>query len=163
MKRCAFAILILILSFALLVVTASAFGIHILNFSFYEKPDHTEVVSNVTGNPSEENVAFYEPGYVPSGYKLIAEEPFGDISLEYIYQNEEGEYLYIDQHLADGFTENINNEGCTISDVIIDEKEVRIFDYGNRKICLLQYNSTFIWIKGALPSVEFEEIIKGIR
>lgn len=163
MKRCALVVLILTLSFALLLVTASAFGIHILHFSFFEKTDHTEIASNVTESSSEDDCEFYEPGYIPSGYKLIAEEPFGDIELEYIYKNEEEEYLYIDQHLADGFLSNINNENCEISTTVIDDKEVRIYDYGERKTCLLQYNSTFILIKGILPAIEFKKIIKEIH
>lgn len=162
MKRCALSVLILILSFALVVVTASALGIHILNFSFFEKTDHTEITGNVTEDSSEEKFRFYEPDYIPDGYKLVEEESFGDTELEYIYQNEAGEYLYIDENLAEGFVTNINNENCKISDIVIGDKEVRIYDYGERKIYLLQYYSTYIRMNGTLSAIEFEKIIQGL-
>lgn len=162
MKRCALAVLILILSFALVVVTASALGIHILNFSFFEKTDHTEITGNVTEHSSEEKFRFYEPDYIPDGYKLVEKESFGDIELEYIYQNESGEYLYIDENLAEGFVTNINNENCKISDIVIGDKKVRIYDYGERKIYLLQYYSTYIRMNGTLSAIEFEKIIQGL-
>ena len=84
--------------------------------------------------------------------------------LEYIYKKNEDKYLYIHQFQADDQIVNINNEGCEIKKEIIQDIEVRIYDYGSRKkIYLLQYHQTFILIEGSLPTEEFEKIICNIE
>ena len=164
MKRCVMTALIMILTLALLLATASAFGIHILNLSFSEKEDHTEIVGNSKPEKERQEAVFYEPGYIPEGYELVSKENFSDIELEYIYKKNEGKYLYIHQFQADDQIVNINNEGCEIKKEIIQDIEVRIYDYGSRKkIYLLQYHQTFILIEGSLPTEEFEKIICNIE
>jgi len=159
LKRCMMVAAILILTFALLVTTASALGIHIFNFSFFEKSDHTTITSNEKTNLPERIIKFYDVEYVPNGYQLIAEEAFGDIELEYIYESPSGELLYIDQNIADGYVIDINNENCKIRKKTLQNIELVIYDYGNRKTYLFQYQQTHVRIKGSLEDKEFEKII----
>ena len=92
MKRCVMTALIMILTLALLLVTASAFGIHILTFPFSKK-DHTEIVSNSKPEKEKQEAVFYEPGYIPEGYELdLCESPIKDVK-NYIYKNKQEDFF----------------------------------------------------------------------
>lgn len=111
-KRCLVIALILTLTLAMAVVTASAFGIQLFGFKLTEWDDHTEIRRDEEV-VLEGEARFYEPEYIPAGYELLSVDGFEDQDKWCVYENEEGDYLYIDQSMSDNFTANINNEDCT--------------------------------------------------
>lgn len=161
MKRCVMTALIMILTLTLLLATASAFGIHILDFSFFEKEDHTEIVGNSKPEKEKQEAVFYEPGYIPEGYMLIlCESPTKD-EKDYIYENKQEDILYISQDLVYNVSLNINNEDCEIREKIIDDIQIKVYDYEHYMIYLFQYYDTFITIMGVLPEQELDKIVTG--
>lgn len=163
-KRCLVIALILTLTLAIAVVTASAFGIQLFGFSLFEHSDHTEITRDEEV-VLEGEARFYEPTYVPEGYELISEDGFEDLDKWYVYQNEEGDYLYIDQSVAENFMANINNEDREVRQEIIDEMEVYIYDYHNDEgmMYVLNKNGTYIDVSGMMDETEFEKIIYGLK
>lgn len=160
-KRCVMTTLIMILTLALLLTTASAFGIHILDFSFFEKEDHTEIVGNSKPEKEKQEAVFYEPGYIPEGYDLIlCESPTKD-EKDYIYENKQKDILYISQDLVYNVSLDINNEDCEIREKIIDDIQIKVYDYEHYMIYLFQYYDTFITMMGVLPEQEFDKIVTG--
>ncbi len=163
MKRCVMTALIMILTLALLLVTASAFGIHILDFSFFEKEDHTEIVSNSKPEKEKQEAVFYEPGYIPEGYELdLCESPIKDVK-NYIYKNKQEDFLHISQESKYNASLDINNEDCEIREKIIDDIQIKVYDYEHYMIYLFQYYDTFITMMGVLPEQEFDKIVTGFH
>lgn len=162
-KRILVIALILTLSLSLAVVTASAFGFQLFGFSLFEHSDHTEITRDEEV-ALEGEARFYEPTYVPEGYELISEDGFEDQDKWYVYQNEEGDYLYIDQSVAENFTTNINNEECTKENRTVGGIEVLIYHYHDieRSIYIFNKDSMCIRIKSILNDAEVEKIIKGL-
>lgn len=155
---------VLILSFALLVVSANALGIKLFNFSFFNKSDHVEIVGNENSEAAKPNpVRFYEAGYVPEGYTFTSEDTFSDIGLNRVYQNSKEEYLYIEQEASDGYISYLDNEDCTVTTETICGMETYIYDYGDLKVYMMQDEKVIIKITGALPAEEFEKIIYGLK
>lgn len=162
-KRCLVIALILTLVLAMTVVTASAFGIQLFGFKLTEWDDHTEIRrdENVV---LEGEARFYEPEYIPEGYELLSVDGFEDQDKWYVYENEEGDYLYIDQSVADGFSSNINNEDCTKDIRKVDGMEVLIYRYNDieRSRYIFNKGATYISIKSILNDAEVERIIRGL-
>lgn len=164
-KRCLMIVLILTLTLAMAVVTASAFGIQLFGFKLFEYSDHTEITRDEEV-VLEGEARFYEPTYVPEGYELISEDGFEDLDKWLVYQDKEGNYLYIDQSISDSFMANINNENCEIGKEIINEMEVYVYDYYDDEegsMYVLEKNGTYIDISGVMDDLEFEKIIKGLK
>lgn len=163
-KRSIIVIAVMILTLALFVAAASALGVKVFDFSFVSKVDHTEVIGNSAeaGNDYKE-AFFYETGYIPSGYALLSEDAFEDVSLDRVYQNDEGDCIYIEQQRADNYVANIDNESCTVNTKVIHEMENVIYDYGNRKTYMMQEENTVIVITGIISDEEFEKIICGLK
>lgn len=163
-KRSLTVIAVMILTLALFVAAASALGVKVFDFSFVNKADHTEVIGNNDGTANHpKDAIFYKTGYIPSGYTLMSENTFEDLSLDCVYQNNEGDCLYIEQQRADNYTANIDNENCTVNTKIIREMEIVIYDYGKRKTYMMQRDNTTIIITGTIIEEEFEKIIYGIQ
>lgn len=154
-KRCLVIALILTLTMSMAVVAASAFGIRLFGFNLFEYDDHTEITRNEEVMPEGE-ARFYEPTYVPEGYELISEDGFEGQDKWFVYQNEEGEYLYINQSVSDSFIANINNENCEIRKEIIDDMEEEGMMY------ILEKNGTYVDVSGSINALEFEKIIYGL-
>ena len=49
----------------------------------------------------EGEARFYEPEYIPEGMKLINTDVFFDQTFDRVYEDKEGNYLYIDQCKAE--------------------------------------------------------------
>lgn len=162
-RRCLMIALLLTLALALAVVHASAFGIQLFGFNLFEYSDHTEITRDEDA-VLEGEARFYEPTYVPEGYEMISADGFEDTDQWYVYQNEEGEYLYIDQSAADGFSSSINNEECTRENKEVDGMKVLIYRYYDikRSIYIFNKGKMCIRIKSALNDGEFERIIRGL-
>lgn len=166
LKQSLMVVLILVLILSLCLLTASALGIRSLKFTFTETPTHTEIVSDVIRyGQSDTQAVFYEPTYVPWGYELVGEDSFGDINYRYDYQNAKGEYLTIEQALAEDFRVSVDNENCIIRDEIIDGMEVKIYDYQDRdeKQYIFQYENTFFLIVGSINDRQAKKIIRGLN
>lgn len=161
LKRCAMVAAILILTFALIVATASAFGIHIFNFSFFEKSDHTQIISN-TDATDNSVVEFYSPSYIPEGYTLVMDESFTEIEKKLIYENKEKQLLRIEQNLADGFSTNRNNEDCEVRNKILNNIEITVYDYTDYIAYMFQYNNTFFSVTAMLPEEEMNKIVVSL-
>ena len=162
-KRCLVIALILTLTLAMAVVTASAFGIQLFGFKLTEWDDHTEIRRDEEV-VLEGEARFYEPEYIPAGYELLSVDGFEDQDKWYVYENEEGDYLYIDQSVADGFSSNINNEDCTKDIREVDGMEVLIYRYHDieRGIYIFNKGKMYIRIKSTLDDREVERIIRGL-
>ena len=161
LKRCTMIAVILILMFALLVVTASAFGIHLFNFSFFEKTDYTQIISNTDARENS-MVEFYSPSYIPEGYFIVMDESFTEIEKKLIYENKEKELLHIEQNLAEGFALNINSEDCEIKTKTLENIEITVYNYTNYSVFVFQYNNTFIKITSVLPEQEIDKIVTSL-
>jgi len=162
-RRCLMIALILTLTLALAVIAASAFGIQLFGFNLIEHSDHTEI-SRDEEVVLEGEARFCEPGYIPEGYELLSEDGFGDQDKWYVYENEEGEYLYIDQSVSDNFIANINNEECTRENKEVDGIEVLIYRYndGSGSIWMFVKDKLYCDINSLLPDDEVERIIRGL-
>ena len=163
-KRCLVIALILTLTLAMAVVTASAFSIQLFGFKLTEWDDHTEIRrdENVV---LEGEARFYEPEYIPEGYELLSVDGFEDQDKWYVYENEEGDYLYIDQSMSDNFTANINNEDCTKDIREVDGVEVLIYRYndGSGSIWMFTKGKIYCDISSILPDDEVERIIQSLQ
>lgn len=162
-KRCLVIALILTLVLAMTVVTASAFGIQLFGFKLTEWDDHTEIRrdENVV---LEGEARFYEPEYIPEGYELINTDVFFDQTIDRVYEDKEGNYLYIDQCKAEYVASNINNEECRRENKEIDGMEVLIYRYYDieRSLYIFNKGATYISIKSILNDAEVERIIRGL-
>lgn len=162
-KRCLVIALILTLTLAMAVVTASAFGIQLFGFKLTEWDDHTEIRRDEEV-VLEGEARFYEPEYIPAGYELLSVDGFEDQDKWCVYENEEGDYLYIDQSMSDNFTANINNEDCTKDIREVDGVEVLIYRYndGSGSTWMFTKGKTYCDISGLLSDDEVERIIRGL-
>lgn len=158
-KRFAILTLVLILTFALFVVSASALGIKLFNFSFFNKADHVEIVHNEKDDSNKETMEFYNIGYVPEGYNLVEKKDITDVWRIYTYENSNEEYLYIEQAEADSYVSNIDNENCSVSKETIREMETYIYNHGEYKVYMMENEGLIITIQGNLSQEEFHKII----
>ena len=166
MKRCVIVALILTLLFSMLVVGAGALGIKFFGFSLFETKTHTEISAGKEANPSDEKPQFYEPGFIPEGYTLVAKDNFADVDLSIVYENKQDVYLYIFQTIAEDPSTSIDNEECVITTEIIGEYEVYIYDYYDEaagSVYLLKKHGTFISIQGVLSDRIMKQIILNLQ
>lgn len=162
-KRCLMIALILTLTLALAVVTASAFSIQLFGFNLFEYSDHTEITRDEEV-VLEGEARFYEPTYVPEGYELINTDKFFDESIDRVYEDEAGDYLYVEQSVAKNFLTNINNENCTRENMHVDGMEVLVYRYyDGGSLWLFVKGKTYCDINSLLPDDEVEKIIKGLK
>lgn len=160
-KRCLIAAVILTLTFALAVISASALGINLFGFDLFQSETHTEFVPD--GN-AEGGKAYFRPGYIPEGYEAVESGSVNTEQKEYTYLNDKDEMLTVVESYAENPGINLNNEGCTYYKETVQGYEVHIYEYEyGYSSWLLQKKGTFIMIYGSLDKAEFEKIIVGLE
>lgn len=112
---------------------------------------------------NKETIEFYDIGYVPEGYNLVEKKDISDVWRIYTYENNNEEYIYIDQAEADSYVSNLDNENCSVSKEIIREMETYIYDYGKYKVYMMEYEGIIITIQGNLSQEEFQKIIYELK
>lgn len=163
-KRCLMIAFILTLTLAVAVVVASAFGVQLFGFNLFEYSDHTEI-SRDKEVVIEGETRFYKPTYVPEGYELINTDEFFDESIDHVYEDKQGNYLYIEQSAADSLSANVNNEDCVRENKEVDGMEILVYRYtdGSGSMWMFVKGKNYCDIYSILPDEEIEKIIKGLQ
>ena len=164
LRKAGIIVLLMVLIMAL-AVSAYAAIMHYLNYTKTEHPDNDEYVSifdNPNQNGTYDDIAFYEPTYMPDGYELDSEKYDEDFQeREWHYIGENGDNLTIKQVPA-GIEFHIDNERSTASIENIGDTEVVIYSFEDEIIVVFQYDKTLVIIDGYISLDEVKEIIKGI-
>jgi hypothetical protein len=106
---------------------------------------------------------FYTLGYVPEGYVLESEQHLPVMS-QTEWVNEQGDYIFFEQHRLDGFNVSMDSENGRTSVIICGEFEV---------YCLIAEVSTYMWNDGMyaykirssekISNDELVQIISGLH
>lgn len=81
---------------------------------------------------------YYTLGYVPEGYVLESEQRFPTVN-NCSWKNKQGNYIFFEQHILDGFNTSMDSENGQPSVIICEEFEV---------YCLIAEVSTYMWNDG---------------
>ena len=161
-RRMAMVALMVVLIMAL-AVSVYAAVMHYLNYTRVDHPTNDEYVSNNEVTEAAPNGIFFEPTYIPEGYELVSEE------FDELFDEKEWEYIKSDNKILvimeshSNPTFNVDNERSIRETITIDDYEVVIYDWGEEKNCILQYDDTVITIIGSISSDEVGQIIKGLN
>ncbi len=160
--------LIILLTGLILALAVSTYAavIHYLNYTKTVHPDNDEYISTIdNSNPSGtfDDVVFYEPTYIPEGYKLDSEKYDEDFQeREWHYISESGDMLTIRQVPA-GSEFHIDNDRSMATTENIGDTEVIIYNFEDEIIGVFQYDNILVMIDGDISFEELGEIVKGIK
>ncbi|NLD11531.1 DUF4367 domain-containing protein [Aminicella lysinilytica] len=164
LRRVAVVALILILAFTMALGVASALKLQVFNFNFAQKAGYAELENR----GAENGKYFYEPTYVPKGYKLTEKMKnifVGDTAATWTYQAGDKAYINIDEDKSRYTKFGINTENCVIEKRVINGIEVSLYMRTDTYTisAYMQINGTFVEIHSRISKNEMIAIIKGLQ
>ena len=160
--------IVVLLMLLILAMTVSAYAavMYYLNYTRIQRQGHDDFVSVDGGahpDGTYDEIAFYEPTYIPDGFTLESEEYIEEIQeKDRIYLGENGNALSI-MEFPDGRRFSIDNETSTRSTEIVGEAEVVVYRIEGQILAILQYDRTIIMIDGTISLDEIKKIILGLK
>ncbi len=148
---------------AALVVTMSVEAYRIKFFETLETLLDDMIEYRYYGEEEEVKFRIIEPTYIPEGYELYQEEIIPDSWIDYIYQNEDEEWITWSQMQADdGLTVLVDLEYDKEEKVEINGAiaSVRTYDYGR---CYIYYEYENYVILLSADNLSKEEALKILK
>ncbi len=164
LRKVAIVVLLMVLILAM-TVSVYAGVMHYLNYKIVESQtnDRYEPIdSGYHPDGTHDEIAFFEPKYIPDGFTLRSEEYDEVMKMKiWTYSAKYGKHIVIQE--SPPIAVYIDNERSTRSTEIVEDTEVavHIFDEGGI-VALLQYDETLIMVSGDLSIDELKKIVEGL-